>query len=37
VRDVVFLAIVIAFFFVAALFVRACEAIVGPVHEDVNE
>jgi hypothetical protein len=32
-RDVVFIAVVIAFFLLAALFVRACEAIVGPIHD----
>jgi hypothetical protein len=36
-RDIVFLAIVIAFFFLAALFVRACEAIVGPANDQVDE
>ena len=30
VRDIVFVAVVIAFFLLAALFVRVCEAIVGP-------
>ena len=28
-RDIVFVAVVVAFFLLAALFVRACEAIVG--------
>ena len=36
-RDIVFVAIVIAFFLLAALFVRICEAIVGPTHEQVDE
>ncbi len=36
-RDVLFVAVVIAFFALAALFVRACEAIVGPTHEPVDE
>jgi hypothetical protein len=33
VRDIVFIAVVIAFFLLAALFVRACEAIVGPLDD----
>jgi hypothetical protein len=33
VRDIVFIAVVIAFFLLAALFVRACEAIVGPMDD----
>jgi hypothetical protein len=37
VRDVVFILVVIAFFLLAALFVRACEAIVGPAHEQADE
>jgi hypothetical protein len=37
VRDVVFVAVVIAFFFLAAVFVRACEAIVGREPEQVDE
>ncbi len=37
VRDVIFVAVVIAFFAVAALFVRICEAIVGPTTEQVDE
>ena len=37
VRDVLFVATVIAFFAVAALFVRICEAIVGPTTEQVDE
>jgi hypothetical protein len=32
-KDLVFVAVVIAFFLLAALFVRACEAIVGPVDD----
>jgi hypothetical protein len=36
-RDVVFIVVVIAFFLLAALFVRACEAIVGPAHEQDGE
>jgi len=37
VRDIVFLLIVVGFFLLAALFVRACDAIVGPAEEDVDE
>jgi hypothetical protein len=37
VRDVVFVALVVAFFLLAAVFVRVCEAIVGPQHEQVDE
>jgi len=37
VRDVLFVATVIAFFAVAALFVRICEAIVGPTTDQVDE
>jgi hypothetical protein len=37
VRDVVFVLVVIGFFLLAVLFVRACEAIVGPAHEPVDE
>jgi hypothetical protein len=37
VRDVVFVAVVIAFFLLCALFVRICEAIVGPTHEQMDE
>jgi hypothetical protein len=37
VSDIVFVAVVIAFFLVAALFVRVCEAIVGPMHEQAGE
>jgi hypothetical protein len=33
VRDIVFIVVVIAFFLLAALFVRACEAIVGPMDD----
>ncbi len=36
-RDIVFVAVVVAFFLLAALFVRVCEAIVGPQHEQVDE
>ncbi len=36
-RDVVFVFIVLIFFALAAAFVRACEAIVGPAHEDGEE
>ena len=36
-RDVVFVAVVIGFFLLTALFVRICEAIVGPTHEQVDE
>jgi hypothetical protein len=36
-RDIVFVAVVIGFFLLAALFVRICEAIVGPAHEQVDE
>jgi len=36
-RDIVFVAIVIAFFLLTALFVRACEAIVGPADDQVGE
>jgi hypothetical protein len=35
--DVVFVAVVIAFFLLCALFVRICEAIVGPSTEPVDE
>jgi hypothetical protein len=37
VRDVVFIAVVIAFFLLCAVFVRICEAIVGPVREQSDE
>jgi hypothetical protein len=37
VNDIVFLAVVIAFFLVAALFVRVCEAIVGQMHEQADK
>jgi hypothetical protein len=37
VRDVLFVAVVIGFFVLAALFVRVCEAIVGPPPEQVDE
>ncbi len=36
-RDVVFVAIVVAFFFLAAVFIRACEAIVGREPEQVDD
>ena len=36
-RDVVFVAVIVAFFLVAAVFVHICEAIVGPLHEQVDE
>ena len=36
-RDLVVVAVVIGFFLLAALFVRVCEAIVGPPHEQVDE
>jgi hypothetical protein len=36
-RDIVFVAVVIGFFLLSALFVRICEAIVGPAHEQVDE
>jgi hypothetical protein len=36
-RDVVFIAVVIGFFLLAALFVRVCEALVGPAHEQADE
>ena len=32
-RDVLFVLVVIAFFALAALFVRACDALVGPDEE----
>ena len=35
--DVVFLAIVVAFFALCLLFVRACAAIAGPEPADVTE
>ena len=35
--DVVFLAIVVAFFGLCLLFVRACAAIAGPEPSDVTE
>ena len=37
VRDLVFVLVVVGFFLLAALFVRVCEAIVGPQHEQVDE
>ncbi len=36
-RDVLFVAIVIAFFLLAALFVRVCDAIVGPGEDRGDE
>jgi len=36
VRDIVFVLVVIAFFVVAALFVRACDALVGS-DEDAGD
>ncbi len=36
-RDIVFVLIVIGFFLLSALFVRACEAIVGPLEEGMDE
>lgn len=35
--DIVFVTVVIAFFLLAALFVRVCEAIVGPTREQADE
>ena len=32
-RDVIFVLVVVAFFALAALFVRACEVLVGPTVE----
>jgi hypothetical protein len=37
VRDVVFVAVVIAFFLLCALFVRVCDAIVGPAPDQADE
>jgi hypothetical protein len=37
VRDIVFVLVVVGFFVLTALFVRICEAIVGPQHEQVDE
>jgi hypothetical protein len=37
VRDIVFVLVVMAFFVAAAGFVRACEAIVGPSPDLVDE
>lgn len=34
-RDIVFIAVVIAFFLLAALFVRACEALMGPFDDQL--
>jgi len=36
-RDIVFVAVVIGFFLLCALFVRICDAIVGPAREQVDE
>ena len=36
-RDIVFVAVVIAFFLLAALFVRVCEAIVGPMDDQLMD
>ncbi len=36
-RDLLFVVVAIAFFLLAALFVRICEAIVGPQTEQVDE
>ena len=36
-RDVLFVAVVIAFFLLAGLFVRVCDAIVGPGDDRVDE
>ena len=36
-RDILFISVAIGFFLLAALFVRVCEAIVGPTHEQVDE
>ncbi len=36
-RDILFLAIVVGFFLLAAGFVRVCETIVGPGHDQVDE
>jgi hypothetical protein len=35
--DVVYLLVFVAFFALAALFVRACEAIIGPDEQTVPE
>jgi hypothetical protein len=37
VTDIVFVLVVAAFFALAVALVRACEAIVGPDREDVDE
>jgi hypothetical protein len=37
VRDIAFVAVVIAFFLLCALFVRICDAIVGPANGQVDE
>jgi hypothetical protein len=37
VRDILFIGVVIAFFLMAALFVRACEAIVGPMDDQLMD
>ena len=36
-RDIVFVAVVVAFFALSALFVRICEAIAGPTVAQVDE
>ena len=36
-RDVVFVAVVVAFFLLTALFVRVCDAILGSQSEQVVE
>jgi predicted small secreted protein len=35
-RDIVYILVVVAFFALAAMFVRACNAIVGVEAEDVS-
>jgi hypothetical protein len=37
VSDVLFVAVVIAFFVLAALLVRGCEALVGPGGDETGE
>jgi hypothetical protein len=34
-RDIVFIAVVIAFFLLAAVFVRACEALMAPFDDQL--
>jgi hypothetical protein len=36
-EDLVYVAIIVAFFAVAALFVRACDSIVGPETLDLSQ